>query len=156
MPVVEQSIVIKASMARVMAALNAVENIPNWATVSGTIDEVQGRGAGMTYVWHYNFNQLSFKGRSEVLEQTADTLITRTTGDIDSLWTITLSPAGANRTAMRVNVEYTAPNTFMEILADIVLEQLGNPAVARENMQRFKEMVETQADSVEEQVVAHA
>ncbi|RMF04695.1 MAG: hypothetical protein D6768_02610 [Chloroflexi bacterium] len=156
MPVVEQAIVIKAPMARVMAALNAVENIPNWATVSGVIDHVQGRGAGMTYAWRYQFNNLNFEGRSEVLEQTADTLITRTTGDVDSLWTITLSPAGANRTAMRVNVEYTAPNTFMEILADIVLEQLGNPAVARENMQRFKEMVEAQTDSVEGQIVAHA
>lgn len=155
MPVVEQSIVIKAPASLVMKALGAVEDIPDWATVSGTVDHVQGRGVGMTYAWHYKFNNLNFEGHSEVLEQTADTLITRTTGDIDSLWTIRLSPAGVNRTALRVIMEYTAPNTFMEILADIVLEQLNNPGIARENITRFKEMVEAQVDSVEEHVIAH-
>jgi uncharacterized membrane protein len=156
MPVVEQSVVIKAPMQFVMEAMNDVENIPTWATVTGTITNVQGSGPGMSYDWHYQFNQFSFSGASEVLEQTADTLITRTTGDVDSLWTVTLSPAGVNRTAVRVLVEYTPPNSFIELLADIVLEQFSDPAVARENIARFKAAVETKAANAEEHIVAHA
>ncbi len=156
MPVVEQSIVIKAPANIVIDALNDVESIPTWATVPGTITNVKGSGPGMTYEWHYKFNKLSFDGNSEVLEQTTDTLITKTSGDIDSIWTITLAPAGINNTAMRVLLEYTPPNTFIEILADIVLEQLNDPAVAKENINRFKQMVEARAKSTGEQVIAHA
>lgn len=156
MPVVEQSVVIKAPMNIIMDAMNDVEDIPTWATVSGTINSIQGEGPGMTYEWHYQFNQFSFNGKSEVLEQTNDTLITKTTGDIDSIWTITLRPVAANRTALRAVVEYTSPNVFIEVLADIVLQQFNDPQVARENISRFKEMVESRARKVEEQVVAHA
>ncbi|MCG3208046.1 MAG: hypothetical protein FOGNACKC_01647 [Anaerolineae bacterium] len=156
MPVVEQTAVIKAPMTIVMDALNEVENIPAWATVSGAVTNVQGRGSGMTYEWHYQFNRFSFNGKSEVLEQSRNTLITKTTGDVDSLWTIILSPAGANSTAIRVLVEYTPPNGFIELLADIVLEQFSNPQVACENLSRFKEMVEAKARSTEAQRVAHA
>lgn len=156
MSVVEQVTVIKAPMNIVMDALNDVEHIPNWATVKGTISNVQGRGSGMSYNWHYQFNQVSFSGQSQVLEQSQDTLVTKTTGDVDSLWTVSLSPAGTASTAVRVLVEYTPPNSFIELLADIVLEQFGNPQVARENLFRFKEMVETKARQAEEQLVAHA
>ena len=151
MPVVEQAVIIKAPMAIVMAALNDVESIPTWATVTGTIINVQGSGLGMTYEWHYTIGNHSFSGKSEVIEHAETLLITKTIGDIDSIWTINLSAAGKNSTAMRVVVEYTPPHTFVEILADIVLEQLGNPEVARENIRRFKEAVEERAKMVEEQ-----
>jgi uncharacterized membrane protein len=150
MPAIEQSTLIKAPMAMVMQALNDVENIPTWATVTGTIRHVRGSGTGMTYDWHYSFNTVNFKGQSEVIEQNATTLITRTSGDIDSLWTINLSPSGMNSTAIRVLVEYTPPNIFIEILADIVLEQLSDPQIARDNMARFKEMVEARAGKAED------
>ena len=156
MPIVEQSAVIRAPVHRVMDALNDVKKIPSWATVSGTVTNVRGNGPGMTYEWHYKFNNLTFDGYSEVLEQTNTTLITRTTGDVDSIWTITLTDIGASGTAMSVVVEYTPPNTFIELLADILLEQLGDPAVAQENMLRFKEMVETRAKLTEKQVIARA
>lgn len=156
MPIVEQFAVIRASVHIVMEALNDVKDIPNWATVSGTVTNVQGNGPGMTYEWHYKFNNLAFDGYSEVLEQSNTTLITRTTGDVDSIWTITLTDIGAGGTAMNVVVEYTPPNTFIELLTDILLEQLGDPAVAQENMLRFKEMVESRARLAEKQVVARA
>ena len=156
MPVVEQSTVIKAPVSVVMDALNDVEQIPGWATVSGTISNVQGQGAGMVYDWCYTFNKFSFKGHSEVLEQTNTTLITRTTGDIDSLWTINLTPAGGSSTALHVTVEYSPPNSFIELLTDIVLEQLNDPEIARQNLNRFKAMIETRARTGEDHVIAHA
>ena len=156
MPIVEQSAIIRAPAHIVMEALNDVENIPNWATVTGAVTDVQGHGPGMTYEWHYKFNKLSFDGYSEVLEQTSTTLVTRTTGDVDSIWTINLTAIGASGTAMSVVVEYTPPNTFIELLADILLEQLSDPAVAQQNMLRFKEMVEARAKLAEKQVVARA
>jgi hypothetical protein len=156
MPIVEQSAVIRAPVHIVMEALNDVKNIPNWATVSGTVTNVQGNGPGMTYEWHYKFNNLGFSGFSTVLEQTSTTLVTRTTGDVDSIWTITLTDIGASGTAMSAVVEYTPPNTFIELLTDILLEQLGDPAVAQENMLRFKEMVESRAKLVANQAVARA
>ena len=145
MLVVEQTALIKAPMAEVMAAMNDVESIPNWATVEGTVENVQGSGPGMTYDWRFTVDTLTFKGQSEVIEQTATTLITRTTGDIDSIWTITLAPAGIKSTAMRVEVEYISPNPFVEVMADIVVQRYAKPEVAEENMKRFKEMVEARA-----------
>ena len=155
MPYVEQSIVINAPPAAVMEALNEVESIPTWATVPGTIENVNGNGPGMTYEWHYYINKVRFNGKSEVLEQTETTLITKTTGDIDSLWTINLSPAGKNSTAMSVVVEYSPPNIYVEILADIVLQQIQDPKVARENTQRFKQMVEERIKLSEEQMLSN-
>jgi uncharacterized membrane protein len=154
MPVVEQTAVIKAPMAVVMKALSQVEEIPGWATVTGLIDNIQGSGPGMTYEWHYSINNMAFEGKSEVIEQTETTLITRTTGDIASIWTIKLAPAGKKSTAIRVVVEYMPPNVFVEILADLVLEQLNDPEIARENMARFKAMVEKKAAILEEQMIA--
>ena len=154
MSFVEQNIIIKAPISVVMDALNDVESIPSWATVTGTINNVQGKGPGMTYEWHYSINKLSFNGKSEVLEQTEDTLITKTTGDIDSIWTINLTPAGKQSTAMQVVVEYSPPNIFIEILADLVMEQLNDPAVAKENAERFKNMVEKRAQILEEQTAS--
>lgn len=154
MPVVEQTAIIKAPMALVMEALNEVEAIPGWATVTGLIDNIQGSGLGMRYEWHYSINNLAFEGKSEVIEQTDTTLITRTTGDIASMWTINLAPAGKNSTAIRVVVEYIPPKVFVEVLADVVLEQLNDPEIARENMARFKEAVEKKAAILEEQMIA--
>lgn len=151
MPIVEQAVIIKVPMAIVMDALNNVESIPTWATVTGTISNVQGSGLGMTYDWHYKIGNYSFSGSSEVVEQTNSVLITKTTGDIDSIWTISLSTAGKQSVAMRVVVEYTPPNIFVEVLADIV----SNPAVARENIMRFKKVVEERARTMEEQVIAN-
>ncbi len=155
MPVVEQNIIIQAPVSIVMQTLQDVEQIPAWATVAGTIDNVKGRGLGMTYEWHYAINQLSFSGKSEVIEQTDALLITKTTGDVDSLWSITLTPLGKNSTAMRVVVEYSHPNIFVEVLADIVLQQLANPDVARENMARFKAAAETRARALAAQMLAN-
>jgi uncharacterized membrane protein len=155
MPVVEQTAVIKAPLTLVMETLNQVETIPSWATVTGTISNVKGRGWGMTYEWQYTINGVNFKGKSRVVEQTEDTLITKTTGDVDSLWTITLTPAGRKSTAIRVVVEYTPPHSFVELLADILLQQFSDPEVARDNLTRFKAMVEQQAAVQAEQFVAN-
>jgi len=152
MPVVEQKTIIKAPLRLVMEVLGAVEQIPAWATVTGAITNINGAGAGQTYNWRYQFNKFSFSGQSEVLEQTHTTLITQTTGDINSLWTITLSPAGVNRTSIWVLVEYTPPNPFIEVLTDIA----HNPEVAGANLARFKAMVEARAGTLEEQLVTHA
>jgi uncharacterized membrane protein len=154
MPFVEQSILINAPMTIVMEALNDVERIPSWATVTGTIDNVQGTGPGMTYEWHYSINRLNFSGKSEVIEQTEDVLITKTTGDVDSIWTINLTPVGKQSTAMQITVEYSPPNIFIEILADLVLQQLSDPEVAKENIKRFKEMTEARVKVMEEQIIA--
>ena len=155
MPVVEQSIVIKASLTVVMETLNRVEDIPSWATVTGTIDHIRGDGRGMNYEWHYTIGDFSFEGKSEVIEQTETTLIAKTTGDVESLWTINLTSIGETSTAMRVVVEYMPPNIFIEVLADLVLDQLNNPQVARENMVRFKEMTERRAAVIKEQIVTN-
>lgn len=154
MAVVEQNIIVRVPKSVVMDALNDVKSIPSWATVSGTIDNVQGSGPGMTYEWHYAINKMSFNGKSEVLEQSESSLITKTTGDVDSLWTITLTPAGKDTTAVRVVVEYSPPNIFIELLADLVLEQMSDPKVARENATRFKEMVEARANVLNKQTAA--
>jgi uncharacterized membrane protein len=146
---VEQTTVIEASMEMVMRAMNDVEGFPGWATVKGKIDNVQGRGLGMTYEWYYTVEGLNFKGKSEVIEQTANTLITKTTGDIDSIWTITLTALGKRRTAVRVVVEYTLPGSFVEVLADEVIQRYATPEVARENLKRFKQVVEKQAKIAE-------
>ena len=153
MPVVEQAIIIEAPMTMVMAALNDVQTIPEWATVTGVIDNIQGSGPRMTYDWYYNIGNLNFSGKSRVIEQTENTLITQTTGDIASIWIVTLTPASKKSTAMQVVVEYTLPNAFVEVLADAVIQQYATPEVAHENMRRFKEMVEARAKVVEKQIV---
>lgn len=154
MPFVEQSTVLKAPLEIVMNALNDVKAIPSWATVSGAIENVQGYGPGMAYDWRYEINGLNFSGKSEVIEQTERTLITKTTGDIDSIWSINLTRIGKNSTAMNVLVEYSPPNIFIEILADIVLQQINDPEVAKENMSRFKKMVEERAKAARTNAVA--
>lgn len=155
MPYVEQSILINAPVAIVMEALNEVESIPTWATVSGIIENLQGKGPGLTYEWHYSINNVRFNGQSEVLEQTDTRLITKTTGDVDSIWTINLSPAGKKSTVLSVVVEYSPPNIYIEILADIVLHQIQDPKVARENITRFKQMVEERIKLREEEVLSN-
>ncbi|MBN1994575.1 MAG: SRPBCC family protein [Anaerolineae bacterium] len=152
MLVVEQTTVIEAPIDVVMQALNDVKTFPTWTTVQGKIDHVQGSGPGMTYEWHYTVEGLNFNGQSEVLEQTADTLITKTTGDIDSIWTITLAPVGKKNVAMRVVVEYTPPHAFVEVLADKIIQQYTTPAVASENLRRFKQSVEERVKMVGVQV----
>jgi len=139
---VEQTGVIEAPIEAVMQALNEVENIPTWATVKGVIDNVQGNGPGMTYEWHYSVQGVNFNGRSEVLENSNDTLITKTTGDAESLWTFTLTELNAKTTALHVVVEYYPPNKFVEVLADKIIEQYATPEVARSNLDNFKKYVE--------------
>lgn len=149
MQVVEQTAVIEAPLATVMKALGEVERIPTWATVPGVVDNVKGRGMGMTYDWHYQVSGLHFKGKSVVIEQTENSLITKTSGDVESIWTINLTPVGKNSTVIRVVVEYTLSNAFVEPLADLIVQQLTRPEVAEENMKRFKDMVERQTKTVE-------
>ncbi len=139
---VEQSGVIEAPMNVVMQSLNDVKNIPVWATVKGVIDNVQGSGSDMTYEWHYSVQGVKFNGRSEVLENSNDTLITKTTGDIESLWTITLTAISEKTTALQVVVEYNPPNKFVEVLADKIIQQYATPEVARDNLDNFKKYIE--------------
>lgn len=139
---VEQTGVIEAPMEAVMQTLNDVENIPKWATVTGVIDNVQGSGSGMTYEWHYSVQGVNFNGRSEVLENSSDTLITKTMGGAESLWTFTLTALNAKTTALHVVVEYYPPNKFVEVLADKIIEQYATPEVARSNLDNFKKYVE--------------
>ena len=157
MPTVEQSAIINAPLHVVMESLNDVESIPTWATVTGTISNVQGKGPGMTYQWQYSIDTFSFGGKSEVLEQTDTTLITKTNGDIESIWTINLTPINKDITAIRVVVEYMPPNIFLDVLADLVLEHLNSPAVATENMNRFKALVEARTKTAaKEQIIANS
>ncbi|MCB0213924.1 MAG: hypothetical protein KDJ52_31585 [Anaerolineae bacterium] len=149
MPVVEQFILINAPLAKVMHALNDVTSFSYWASVEGTIGNIRGHNVGMTYEWHYSVGDFSFKGKSIVLEQTPNLLITKTEGDIDSLWTVKLNSINAHRTALHVIVEYTPPTGFIEALADLVLQQLSNPQVAQDNINRFKTFVE----QIEEHVI---
>lgn len=140
--IIEQTAIIEAPLEFVMQVMEDVESIPTWATVDGKIENIRGSGPGMSYDWHFTVDGLEFKGQSQVIEQTADTLITETTGDVVSIWTINLTPVGQNSTAMRVVVEYTPLYAFVEVLTDIVLQRYATPKEARENMRRFKEMVE--------------
>ncbi len=150
MHVVEQAAIIEAPINVVRQAMNDLESIPRWATVKGTVDNRQGQGIGRTYDWHFQVSTLNFKGKIEVIDQTENSLTTRSIGDIDSIWTINLTALGSNSTAIRVVVEYTAPHAFIEPLADLVVQQLATPEVAGENMRRFKAMVEKQAAAVEQ------
>jgi uncharacterized membrane protein len=147
---VEQTAVIDAPMSLVMQVLNDIEHIPNWATVKGVIDNVHGSGVGMTYNWHYSVQGLHFDGRSEVLEQGEDILITKTTGDVNSLWTITLTAIAPKNTALNVVVEIDPPNKFVEVLADQIIQQYATPQVARENLMRFKQAVEQKVQLAEQ------
>jgi uncharacterized membrane protein len=140
---VEQTGVIEAPMAKVMQTLNDVERIPIWATVKGVIDNVRGSGQGMTYEWHYSVQGIKFNGQSEVIECSDDTLITKTTGDIASLWTFSLTALNENTTALHVVVEYYPPNKFVEILADKIVQQYATPEVAQDNLNSFKQYVES-------------
>ncbi len=145
MQIVEQAAIIGAPFAIVIDAVNDIEAIPGWATVKGSVDKLQDHGAGRRYNWHFQVSNFKFAGQLEVIEQTENSLITKTTGDIESIWTINLTPVGKNSTAIRVMVEYILPHTFVEPLADLVLQQLATPEVAQENMERFKAMVEERA-----------
>ena len=142
MVVVEQATVLEAPVEAVIQALNEVESIPTWATVAGKVYNVQGRGLGMTFEWHYSVEGVDFRGKTEVVEQTTTTLISRTTGDVDSIWTVTLRPISQRSTAMQVVVEYNPRNRFVEVLADQIIQRYTTPEVAAENLRRFKEMVE--------------
>ena len=139
---VEQTSMIEAPLEVVMRALNDVENIPTWATIKGVIDNVQGKGVGMTYAWHYSVQGIKFKGQSEVIEYSENTLITKTTGDAESLWTFTLTALSQRTTALQVVVEYYPPNKFVEVLTDKIIEQYATPEVASANLNAFKHYVE--------------
>lgn len=142
---VEQTCVIEAPMDVVMQTLNNVEEIPAWATVKGVIDNVQGSGVGMTYKWHYSVQGVKFSGQSKVIECTENTLITKTTGDAESLWTFTLTTLSEKTTALHVVVEYYPPNKFVEVLADKIIEQYATPEVASNNLNNFKKFVEARS-----------
>lgn len=144
--VVEQTAIINAPLAITIEAVNDVESIPEWATVRGVIEDVQGDGIGMTYQWRFQWSRLTFKGQAEIVDQTETRLVTKTTGDISSLWTVIANPLGHN-TALRVVVEYSPPHVFIEPLADLVAQQLANPEIARQNIASFKEMVERRTES---------
>lgn len=140
--IIEQTDLINAPIELVMQMMSEVERIPTWATVEGEISQVQGSGRDMTYAWRFTVDGLDFEGRSRVIEQTDKTLITETSGDVASIWSINLTPVGQDQTMMQVVVEYTPPNTFMEVLTDVVLQRYATPNEAYENMRCFKAMVE--------------
>ena len=146
--IVEQTAIVEAPIESVMHIMNDVARIPDWATVEGAVFNIQGSGPGMSYDWRFTVDDLTFTGHSQVLEQTSDTLITETTGDIDSIWTIRLTPITKN-TMIQVVVEYIPLNPFVEVLADVVVQRFATPEVAEENMGRFKQLVEKQAESLE-------
>ncbi len=149
MHIVEQTAVIEAPLEIVREAMNDLERIPHWATVQGTVDNRRGQGIGRCYDWQFQVGQLKFKGQVEIVDQTETSLTSRSTGDIESIWTIKLTALRKNSTAIRVVVEYNPPHAFVEPLVDFVVEQLASPAVARENLNRFKAMVEEQAATLE-------
>lgn len=151
MHIVEQSAVIEAPLEIVWQAMNDLEGIPRWATVQGTVGNPQGQGIGRSYDWQFEVGHLKFKGQVEVIDQTETSLTTRSTGDIDSIWTIKLTALNRNSTAIQVVVEYNPPYAFVEPLADFVVQQLATPAVAGENMSRFKAMAETQAAALKKE-----
>jgi hypothetical protein len=147
--IIEQSAIIEAPMKYVMTIMNDVAAIPAWATVDGAVYNIRGSGPGLSYDWQFTFDDLTFSGHSKVIEQTEDTLITETTGDVASIWTIRLTPVAKN-TLVRVVVEYIPFSAFVEVLADVVIQRYATPAVAEENMNRFKQLVEKQVKLLEE------
>ena len=150
--IVEQTMIIEAPLETIMQVMLDVESIPAWATVEGVIYNVQGRGPDMSYDWKFKVDDMDFTGQATVIEQTPDTLITETTGDIASIWTITLSSSGRHNTLMRAVVEYTPPqNIFVEVLADLVIQRYANPEVARQNIEQFKNLVEERAGVIQKQ-----
>ena len=140
MQIVEQTAIIEAPLATVMDAVKDIEGIPHWATVKGTVEPAPDLPGN--YFWRFEVGHLKFAGKLKVIEQTKNSLITRTTGDVDSIWTINVTAVGKSSTAIQVVVEYTLPNTFVEPLVDLVMQQLTSPEAAKENMRRFKAMVE--------------
>lgn len=140
MQAVEQATIIEAPFAAVMKAVNNIEGIPEWATVQGTV--IKRPELPDSYEWHFKVGNLSFEGELKVVEQTENSLLTRTTGDVDSIWTINVTAVGKRSTAIQIVVEYTLTNALVEPLADLVVQQLTSPEVAKENMRRFKVMVE--------------
>lgn len=145
MIIVEETAVIEAPLDIVLQLVNEVETIPAWATVAGQVFNVQGHGQQLEYDWRFTVNTVTFQGHSKVIEQTTDTLITETTGDIVSIWSIRLTPISPKNTMLRVIVEYAPPYAFVEVLADMVIQQLATPEVAQQNMQRFKALAEERA-----------
>lgn len=145
MQIVEQTAIINAPLETVSIWMHNLESVPHWATVPGTVQNPRGDGVGKTYDWNFQVGPVSFSGEIEVVEQQPTSLITRTTGDIDSLWSIDLRAVSKNSTAIRVTVEFTPPHAFLEPLADVVMQQLATPEVAAQNMDRFKAMVEAHA-----------
>lgn len=145
MQVVEQAAVIEAPVDIVMEAVNDIDAIPDWATVNGSVEKTAGQGVGSRYDWYFQVGNFKFKGVLEVIEQTETSLITKSTGDVISIWTVNVTPLAKNRTAIRVVAEYTLPHAFVEPLVDIVLQRLATPEVAKQNMESFKGMVETRA-----------
>jgi uncharacterized membrane protein len=145
MQIIEQSAVINAPLTAVTAMMHDLESIPVWATVKGTLENRQGQGVGQTYDWQFAVDRFKFKGKIKVVEQTATSLITRTMGDVNSIWTITLTPISPGATAIRVVAEYSVAHALLEPLVDLVIQRLTTPEIARENMNRFKALVEQKA-----------
>jgi len=143
MQVVEQTAIIQAPLAAVMEAVNDIEGIPGWATVKGTVTKAPE--SPDSYDWRFEVRNLSFAGQLKVIEQTEHSLITKTTGDVNSIWTIDVTPLSKSSIAIRVLVEYSLSNALVEPLVDLVVQQIASPQVATENMSRFKAAVEARA-----------
>ncbi|MEW5957748.1 MAG: SRPBCC family protein [Chloroflexota bacterium] len=140
MQTIEQTAIINAPLATVMAAVKNIEGIPGWATVKGTV-RLEPNSPDHFH-WRFEVGRLKFAGQLRIIEQTGNRLITRTTGDVDSMWTIDVTAIGLSSTAIRVVVEYTLPHSLVEPLVDQVVQQLASPQAAQENMRRFKATVE--------------
>ena len=145
MIIIEETAVIETPLEVVMQLVGEVETIPEWATVDGQVFNVQSHDQQLQYDWRFTVNTVTFQGHSKVIEQTTDTLITETTGDIASIWTIRLTPISRKNTMLRVTVEYAPPHAFVEVLADVAIQQLATPEVAQQNMKRFKALAEERA-----------
>jgi uncharacterized membrane protein len=143
MQVVEQTAIIEAPLPAVMEAVNDIEGIPGWATVKGTVTKMSG--SPDSYDWRFEVGNLNFAGQLKVIEQTEHGLITKTTGDVNSIWTIEVTPLARNSNAIRVLVEYSLSNALVEPLVDLLVQQIASPQIATENMNRFKAAVEARA-----------
>lgn len=143
MHTVEQTAIIEAPLAAVMEAVNDIEGIPHWATVEGTVTKVPE--SPDSYNWRFEVGNLNFAGQLKVIEQSERGLVTKTTGDVNSIWTIDVTPLSKTNMAIRVTVEYTLSNALVEPLVDLMVQQIASPLVATENMNRFKAAVEARA-----------
>lgn len=131
---VERSVVINAPAENVFSyiskPLNELQLNPNLSDIR----DITGQGVGQRWSWTYKIMGKSLEGETEVIEYSPNNrYVTKTTGDISSIWTYTLKPTenGTLLSLLIDGITVPIPGQMFEHATQSLSERVATMGIAR-------------------------